>query len=99
MSVQLESHPNGAILPVRATAGARQTKLLGTQGGALKLSVTQAPEKGKANKAIVALLSKALGLRKSQLELLSGATSPQKRFLVQDESVEELARKIKEKVG
>ena len=48
----------------------------------LKVLVTQVPERGKANKAIVELLCKRLKLRKSQLTLLSGETSPQKRFLV-----------------
>ena len=40
----------------------------------LKVCVTQAAEKGKANKALVELLGKALSLRKSQIELLSGET-------------------------
>jgi len=44
--------------------------------------VTAAPEKGKANRAIIALLSKSLGVPKSAIELISGDTSPQKRVLV-----------------
>ena len=51
-------------------------------GRQLKVCVTQSPEKGKANKALVELLSKSLGLKKSQFELISGETSHQKRFLV-----------------
>ena len=80
--IAIEPHPDGVILPVRAHAGARRNEIRGEQDGALKVSVTQAPEKGKANKAIIELLAKRLGLRKSQIELLSGETSPQKRFLV-----------------
>jgi hypothetical protein len=56
--------------------------------------VTQAPEKGKANKAVIELLSKLLGLRKSQIELLAGETSSQKRFLVRDVPPDELRRRI-----
>ncbi|HVW38986.1 MAG TPA: DUF167 family protein, partial [Pirellulales bacterium] len=56
--------------------------------------VTQAPEKGKANKAIVALLAEKLDLKKSQFELLAGETSPQKKFLVRDISRDELAMRI-----
>ena len=48
----------------------------------MKVCVTQSPEKGKANKALMELLSKTLGLKKSQIELISGETSHQKRFLV-----------------
>ena len=82
--IALEDHPQGTILPVRAHAGARRNGVRGEQAGSLQVSVTQAPEKGKANKAIIALLAAALSLRKSQFELLTGETSQQKRFLVRD---------------
>ena len=60
----------------------------------LKVCVTQSPEKGKANKALVQLLSKSLGLKKSQFELIAGETSHQKRFLVRGINPEELAGRI-----
>ncbi|NLS05662.1 DUF167 domain-containing protein [Rhizobium sp. P32RR-XVIII] len=44
----------------------------------LKARVTAVPEKGKANKALIALLSKALGIPKSSIELISGDTSRKK---------------------
>lgn len=92
--IAIEPHDEGAILPVRAQAGSRKSELRGEQDGALKVAVTQIAEKGKANKAIVALLSKQLGLRKSQLELISGETSPRKRLLVRDVTVEHLQATI-----
>jgi len=92
--IALEPHAEGTVLPVRAHAGARRNDIRGEQNGMLRVSVTQAPEKGKANKAIAALLAKGLSLRKSQLELIAGETSPQKRFLVRDVTPEELARRI-----
>jgi uncharacterized protein (TIGR00251 family) len=82
--IDLKPHPEGTILPVRARAGARKNEVRGEQDGALKVAVTRAPEKGKANRAITALLAKALALRKSQIELLAGETSPRKQFLVRD---------------
>jgi uncharacterized protein len=90
----LEPHADGTILPVRAHPGARCNKIRGMQDGMLKVSVTQAPEKGKANKAVIELLSKTLGLKKSQIELLSGETSHQKRFLVRGIKPAELAETI-----
>jgi hypothetical protein len=90
----LEPHPDGTILPVRAQPGARRNEIRGEQGGALKVCVTQSPEKGKANKAVVKLLSKTLGLKKSQIELIAGETSHQKRFLVYAVSPDELAERI-----
>ncbi len=92
--IALESHAAGTILPVRAHAAARRNQLQGEHAGCLQVSVTQAPEKGKANKAIAALLARALELRKSQIELIAGETSPQKRFLIRDVAASELARRI-----
>jgi uncharacterized protein len=92
--IELESHPEGVILPVRAQAGAKRNGIQGTLDGALKVSVTQAPEKGKANKAIQDVLAEELGLKRSQIELLSGETSSQKRFLIRRLSVNELRERI-----
>jgi uncharacterized protein len=92
--LNLQSHAAGTILPVRAQAGARQNAIRGIQDGMLRVSVTQSPEKGKANKAIVDLLSKSLGLRRSQVELVSGATASQKRFLIHGLMPPELSARI-----
>ncbi|HUT89132.1 MAG TPA: DUF167 domain-containing protein [Thermoguttaceae bacterium] len=94
MAIALEPHPEGAILPVRAHAGARRNEIRGEQNGMLRVSVTQAPEKGKANKALIAVLSQGLSLKKSQIELISGATSPQKRFLVREVTTDQLQERI-----
>jgi hypothetical protein len=92
--IQIESRAKSVILPVRAQAGARNNGIQGEHDGALKVSVTQAPEKGKANKAIVAVLAKQLRLHKSQIRLTSGATSSQKRFSIDGVSVDELRTRI-----
>ncbi len=92
--IALERHAEGTILPVRAHPGARRDEICGEHAGALRVAVTQAPEKGKANKAIAGLLAESLGLRKSQIEILSGETSPQKRFLIRGAGPEELAARV-----
>ena len=69
-------------LRLRVKAGGRRNALLGTHGGALKLSVTAAPEKGKANRAVLSLLAQRLGVPASSLELISGAASPDKVVLL-----------------
>ncbi len=92
--IALEPHAEGTILPIRAHPGARRNGIRGHHGGMLKVSVTQAPEKGKANKALVALLAEQLSLRKSQIELLSGETTAQKRFLIRGIAPAELLQRI-----
>src|SRR5438876_5613225 len=80
--IALLSHADGLILPVRAQPGAKRTGVLGEQAGALKLAVTAPPEDGRANKALVELLRYLLRLKRSQVELVSGEISRDKRFLV-----------------
>ena len=97
--IALQPHPEGTILPVRAQPGSKRNEIRGEQEGMLKVCVTQSPEKGKANKAVIELMAKSLGLRKSQIELLSGETSHQKRFLIRGITPEELAQKLAEKMN
>jgi uncharacterized protein len=80
--IELRPHGRGVLLPVQAHAGARRNGVLGVHNGMLRVAVTAAPEKGKANQAIVAVLSEALGAPKSSIELVSGATSAKKQFLI-----------------
>jgi uncharacterized protein len=94
--IGLTEHPRGTILPVRAQPGARRNEIRGEQNGMLKVSVTQIAEKGKANKALIAVLSKTLHLKKSQLELVAGHTSSEKRFLVHGIRPDELAQRIEQ---
>jgi uncharacterized protein (TIGR00251 family) len=96
--IELSETPEGVILPVRAQAGAGQNAIRGEQNGMLKVSVTQVAEKGKANKAIVEVLAKGLGLKRSQIELVAGDLQPQKRFLVRGVTREELTRRVQQAV-
>jgi uncharacterized protein (TIGR00251 family) len=81
--IRITEHAEGYILPVHAQPGARKAGILGEYAGALKVAVTAPPEGGRANQALVELLAKALKLRRSQVKLLSGLTSREKRFLIQ----------------
>jgi uncharacterized protein YggU (UPF0235/DUF167 family) len=96
--IELEDHAEGVVLRVRAHAAARRNAIDGEKVGSLQISVTQAPEKGKANAAIVALLAKWLKLRKSQIELLSGLTASQKRFLLRGITAAELTVRLRKLV-
>ena len=94
MTVDLEQHPLGILLPVKAAPGSRRNGIVGAHDGQLKVAVSAAPEKGKANKALRDVLARLLGLRRSQLELWQGETSPHKQFLVRDVSRDELAARL-----
>jgi uncharacterized protein (TIGR00251 family) len=80
--IALADHPEGLVLPVRAQPGARKAGVMGEQAGALKIAVTVPPADGRANRALIEVLREILGVKRSQVELLSGAKSRDKRFLL-----------------
>jgi len=64
-------------------------------GGALKIQVAAAPEKGKANEAVREVLADFFGVKIGQIELISGQTQPRKTFLlkgVNDAAVQQKLR-------
>ena len=66
---------------------------------ALKVAITQIAEKGKANKSLIEVLAKGLGLKRSQIELIAGQTQPQKKFLLRGVSRAELNQRIASALG
>jgi uncharacterized protein (TIGR00251 family) len=97
--IQLTDHADGVLLPVRAQPGARKPGVLGEQAGALKVAVSAAPQDGKANKALVELLRRALGLKRSQVELVSGQTSRDKRFVIRGLTANDLQQRLAALIG
>ena len=88
--IALTAHAEGTIVPIRAQPGARKNAIIGEHAGALRVAVSAAPERGKANEAIRTLLADKLGVRAARIELLSGETSREKRYLIRETSLEAL---------
>ena len=94
--LRLDSTTGGTRLRLRVKAGARRNVIAGVHDGALKIDVTTAPEKGKANRAVLRLLAGAVDLPASALLLVSGTTSPTKTILVPLDREEILKRLLQE---
>ena len=92
--ITITEHEEGCCLPVRAQPGARKNAVLGEQAGALKVAVTAPPEDGRANQALTEVLREVLGLKRSQVELVSGAKGRQKSFLIRGLRPAELHAKL-----
>jgi uncharacterized protein (TIGR00251 family) len=92
--ITFEPHAEGIAFQVKAHAGARENCITGEHNGALKVAVTQAAERGKANKAIIEVLAQQLDVSKSRIEILRGETSTQKHVLIRAVAEPELAAKI-----
>jgi uncharacterized protein (TIGR00251 family) len=69
-------------LRLRVNPGAKKTTIVGAHGGALKISVAAPPERGKANRAVVELLARVLGLTRSSVVIAAGEVSEDKVVLI-----------------
>ena len=65
------------IFNVRVTPRARQNKVV-ENGDVLRVYTNAAPEKGKANAAVIELLAKHFGVAKSQIKIVRGDTTRDK---------------------
>ena len=83
----------GETFKVRVQPGAPKNEVVGVQGDALKVKINAPPVKGKANKALISFLAEKLGMKKSEIEILSGHTRRIKKIKIVGEGV-----KIKEKI-
>ena len=71
----------GTEIAVRVTPRAARNAVL-LDGDMIRVTVTVVPEDGKANAAVIKLLAKALGVAKSRLVLVRGASSRDKLFRI-----------------
>ena len=73
---------DGVHLSVRAVPRASKNEIQGPHNGALKIRLTTPPVDGKANQALIKLLSKSLNIPRSRIELIQGETSRSKIFRI-----------------
>lgn len=83
MNSAWQAQPDHLRLFVRLTPNGGRDAIDGIETGAdgeshLKARVCAVPEKGKANKALIALLAKSLRIPKSSLSVISGDTARKK---------------------
>jgi uncharacterized protein len=81
---------------VRVVPGAHTSALVGRHGDGWKVRVAVAPERGRANKALLELLAERLGVRASALRLVAGHTGRDKIVEVEGIGAEELVRLLDE---
>jgi len=86
---------DGIVFTAKIVPGSSgQTRICGLLDGMLKVKVSAAPEKGKANKCLLKFLAEELGVRKNAVGIISGQTSPVKQVKVSGVSVDMLLKKL-----
>ena len=80
--LKIEETEGGVIFSVKVVPGSSRTCIAGFLGGMLKVKLAAPAEKGKANKALIELLSDSFGVKKNQISILTGHTNPVKRIQI-----------------
>lgn len=85
----------GAAITVRVTPRARKSEFAGImEDGTLRIRIQEPPVGGKANRALIAFLSKVLGVRANRIEIVAGESGLDKIVAVEAMSAEEVENRI-----
>ncbi len=82
------------VFPVKVVPGSSKTAISGLLNGMLKVKISAAPERGKANRCLIDFLAKQLGVKKKSVSIISGQTNPIKSMQVLGVSTETLLKKL-----
>jgi uncharacterized protein (TIGR00251 family) len=82
------------MIALRVSPRAKRAGLVGWHGAAIKIAVRAAPERGRANDEVLAVLAAALGVPAAALVLESGVASRDKRVRVRGVSASEARRRL-----
>jgi len=84
-------------LQVRVHPGAQRQGLVGRLAdGSLKVAVAEAPEGGRANRAVEVLVAGVLSLRRTQVKVVGGAAARLKQIEIESLDAAEVERRIVE---
>ena len=89
---------NGAVtIAVKVIPRASKNRIVGIEGDAVKIRLNAPPVEGKANDALIAFLADALGMHRTQIEIVMGHTSRRKIVRVRGVGAQEVERKLTKK--
>jgi uncharacterized protein (TIGR00251 family) len=89
MSVDVQTHIRVKVLPRSS-----RNQVIGKEGDHFKVKLTSPPVEGKANKSLIELLAKRLGIAKKRIEIISGKSSKEKTILVHGLTLEEITQSL-----
>lgn len=75
---------------VKVLPRSSKNQIVGQENGTFKVKLTAPPVEGKANKALIDLLTKRLGLPKENAEIVSGKRSRLKSVRIKGLSIEDV---------
>ncbi len=93
--INIRDIEDGIVVSVKVQPNASKDRVVGEHADQLKIAVTVAPEKGKANKAVIKVLSRLIGVKSSDIQIVSGETSRDKKVFIRDINEDDFNRIVK----
>jgi len=82
-------------IQVKVLTRSSKDQIIGKEGNVLKVKLTAPPVDGKANKALIDLLARRLGVSKTRIEIISGRRSRLKSLLIHGLTLEKITQLLK----
>lgn len=93
--ITLSRQADGAVsFAVKVVPRANKSEIAGFAGDALKVRVKAPPIEGKANDALIRFLADALGISRSQIEIVSGHASRRKVVRIRGMNADRIEKAI-----
>ena len=83
-----------AKISVRVHPGATRNEVVSFTGGILQVRVSAPPVKGKANRELIAFLSRLLNVSRSRVDIVTGRTSRSKVIAIDGLTREEIMQRL-----
>ena len=88
-----------AKISLRVYPNAGKNEMVGFSDGVLRLKISAPPSKGKANRELIAFLSRLLGVSKDSLNIIKGATNRNKVVAIDGLSRTEVMQRLSPEAG
>jgi uncharacterized protein len=86
--------PPTTRIQLRIAPGSRETAVVGRYGSSWKIRVAAAPERGRANSALIAYLARELGIAQAGIKVVAGATGRDKLVELPGIGFDEVERRL-----
>ncbi len=96
MVAMVEESGDGVVISLLVSPRARRERVVGVHGEMVKVQVSAPPEGGRANRSVVRLIARWLGVAEGQVSIISGHTGRRKRVRVEGVRAEEVWRRLRE---
>ena len=93
-NLTIQKITGGIIFTAKIIPSSSKTACAGLLDGMVKIKISAAPEKGKANKCLIEFLAKKLDVKKKSVTITSGQTNPVKIIEIRGISDEYLLEKL-----